>query len=398
MKILQLCNKPPYPPVDGGTLAMNSITQGLLSEGHEVKVLSICTDKHPVQESLITDKYIQQTHFEAVYIDLNPHVLDAFVAWLCGESYNVKRYISKDFSQKLAQVLNENTFDIVQLEGLFLTPYVELIRAKSDARIILRAHNVENEIWQRMAKSCKNPIKKGYLKHLALTLRNYEIEHLNDYDALACIAPNDAEYFRKAGCRKPIIDIPFSVTPESLENVSVEENSLFHLGSMDWMPNLESIDWFLEQVWPALHKELPQVRLYLAGRKMPKRLMEAEIEGVSIVGEVPDAMYFIASKEINVVPLLSGSGIRVKIIEAMSAGKTVVTTTIGAQGIDCKDGEHLLIADTPEDFVRQIRHCVEDKAFCRQIGQNALNLIVERYSTESLTHKLTDFYTKIIES
>ena len=95
MKVLQLCNKPPYPPVDGGTLAMNSITQGLLEAGCEVRVLSLCSDKHPVLESRIPDSYRQATHFEAVHVDLSLHPLDAGVAMLCGESYHVKRFESK---------------------------------------------------------------------------------------------------------------------------------------------------------------------------------------------------------------------------------------------------------------------------------------------------------------
>jgi len=110
-----------------------------------------------------------------------------------------------------------------------------------------------------------------------------------------------------------------------------------------------------------------------------------------VVGEVADAMYFIASKQINIVPLLSGSGIRVKIIEAMSAGKTVVTTTTGAQGIEARNGEHLLIADTADDFVRQIRRCVDDPDFCQQIGHNAYQLIAETYNTATLTQQLIDF-------
>jgi glycosyltransferase involved in cell wall biosynthesis len=144
-----------------------------------------------------------------------------------------------------------------------------------------------------------------------------------------------------------------------------------------------------------VHREVPRAKLYLAGRKMPERWMKAEIEGVSVVGEVPDAMYFIGSKKINVVPLLSGSGIRVKIIEAMSVGKTVVTTTVGAQGIDYTDGENLLIANTPEEFARQIKRCLDDEEFCNRVGQAAARLIAEQYNEGKLADQLIDFYNRI---
>ena len=105
MKILQLCNKPPYPPVDGGTIAMNSITQGLLEEKCTVKVLSVCSDKHPVKKDLLSEEYVEKTQFESVYVDLDVKLFDASISLLTGESYNVKRYESHEFARKLASIL-----------------------------------------------------------------------------------------------------------------------------------------------------------------------------------------------------------------------------------------------------------------------------------------------------
>ena len=397
MKVLQLCNKPPYPPVDGGTMAMNSITRGLLSEHCEVKVLTVETDKHPIRRERILDDYLEQTGLESVYVDLNVKAFPAAFAMLCGESYHVKRYVSESFAAKLREILEKETFDIVHVESIFLTPYVPLVRKYSQAKVILRAHNVEHLIWKRVAQSCQNPMKRWYLKHLSLTLRAYELEHLNDYDGIVCITRNDAEVFRETGCRKPVTSIPFGVDSGEIPSVDVEPNSLFHIGAMDWLPNQESIRWFLDEVWPVVHSQVPQAKLYLAGRKMPSQWMNASIEGVSVIGEVPDAMYFIGSKKINVVPLLSGSGIRVKIIEAMSIGKTVITTTVGAQGIDYINGENILIADTPEQFAQQIKHCLDDDDFCNRVGEAAARLVADQYNEQKLATQLIDFYNKRLE-
>ena len=375
---------------------MNSITQGLLAAGCEVKVLSLCSDKHPVLENRMTESYREATRFEAVHIDLGIHPLDAGVAVLCGESYHVKRFISKEFGQRLAQVLKEEQFDVVHVESIFMTPYVPIVREHSDAKVVLRAHNVEHTIWRRVAQSERNPFKRWYLKHLSLTLAAYEREHLNDYDGVVSITENDAQQLREMGCRRPMLSMPFGIVPETEMQVEEEPNSLFHIGSMDWMPNQEGVRWFLKQVWPMVHERMPQLTLYLAGRKMPNDLMHVDMEGVRVLGEVPDAMYFIASKQINVVPLLSGSGIRVKIIEAMSAGKVVVTTTIGAAGIGCTDGKDVLIADTPEQFVEQLLRCVDNTEFCQQIGRNAVRLITEQYGNEQLTQRLLEFYDQIL--
>ena len=395
MKVLQLCNKPPYPPVDGGTMAMNSITQGLLREGCEVKVLAVETDKHPADETKMPADYRESTRFEAEYVDLSIKPLEAAVAMFCGESYHVRRYRSEAFAQRLRSILEREEFDVIHMESPFLTPYVPLIRRLSKAKVVLRAHNVEHIIWKRVAESTPHGLKRWYLKHLSLTLRAYELEHINDYDGVVCITRNDAEYFKHNGCRRPVTAIPFGLEPDDAAGVSVEPASLFHIGAMDWMPNRESIEWLLDEIWPVVHREVPQAHLYLAGRKMPERWMHASMEGVSVVGEVPDAGYFIAGKQINVVPLRSGSGIRVKIIEAMAAGKAVVTTTVGAQGIEYTDGENLLIADTPEQFASQIKRLVEDQDYCARVGEAAARLVAEQYDVKKLTDRLLRFYDEI---
>ena len=417
MKVLQLCNKPPYPPVDGGTMAMNSVTQGLLQAGCEVKVLTVVTDKHPLDMNALPEDYRKATRIEGVYVDLGIKPLPAAVAALCGESYHVKRYRSDAFAQKLKETLQNEQFDIVHVESIFLTPYMPVIRRYSQAKVILRAHNVEHLIWKRVAHSTGRGLKRQYIKHLSLTLRAYELEHLQDYDGVVCITRNDAEYFLANGCRRPITSIPFGVEVMSSEFEALSsafgvrrfefrssemadmpiksELSLFHIGAMDWMPNQESIAWLLEEVWPVIHSEVPQAHLYPAGRKMPKCWLDANIDGVTVVGEVPDAMEFIADKDINVVPLLSGSGIRVKIIEAMSVGKVVVATTVAAHGIDYTDGKDLLIADSPADFARQIKRCLIDREFCHSVGEAARKLISERYNGQHLTEELMEFYRKL---
>lgn len=397
MRILQLCYKPPYPTVDGGTMAMNGVTQGLLACGHAVRVLSVCSDKHPVGKQVASSDYAQQTHFQAVHIDLAIHPVDAAVALLCGESYNVKRFYSKEFDRKLAEILDAEEFDVVHVESIFLAPYLATIRRHSKARVVMRAHNIEHRIWQQITRSEKNPLKRWYLKHLALALRHYELEQINLFDGIVCITDNDAEGFRQLGCRKKIASIPFGIDLKPLPTAEPEPNSLFHIGSMDWLPNQEGIRWFLDKTWPLIHKDMPQLKLYLAGRKMPQELLQLDSEGVEVVGEVYDASDFIASKLINIVPLLSGSGIRIKIIEAMSLGKAVVSTSVGASGIDYADGENILIADTPEAFAAQVRRLVDNPRLCSTLGDNARRLVEEHYSQQAMAKQLISFYETLLQ-
>ena len=266
----------------------------------------------------------------------------------------------------------------------------------SDAAVVLRAHNVEHKIWRQMSRVERNPFKKWYYKQLSLTLAAYEREHLNDYDGVVSITDRDGAELKAMGCRVPMTDIPFGIERKSTPCVNVEPNSLFHLGSMDWLPNLEGVNWFLKEVWPEVHRRVPEATLYLAGKRMPQKLLAKQMEGVKVIGEVEDANGFIESKTVNIVPLLSGSGIRVKIIEAMAMGKVVVSTTVGAQGIHYKDGANLLIADSAQDFARQIERCVRDRNLARQIGENAARLVEEEYMESKLAQRLMRFYEDLL--
>lgn len=397
MKILQLCYKPPFPSVDGGTLAMNSLTRGLLAQGCEVKILSVASEKHPVKWERLTEEYKASTGFEAVEIDLRVKALPAAVALLCGESYNVKRFDSSAFRSRLTELLKAEKYDVIHVESIFLAPYLETIRQYSQAPVVLRAHNVEHRIWQQMAEGSDKVLKRWYLKKLALALRAYEMERVNAFDGVACITEDDMETFRLLGCRKPMISIPFGMELPQTSATKTRHDMLFYIGSMDWRPNLEGVTWFLDNVWPLIHKEMPELHMVLAGRNTPDDLVWRywNREDVEIRGEVENASTFISEGLINVVPLLSGSGIRVKIIEAMSHGKAVVSTTIGAQGIHYEEGKHLLIANTPEEFVAKVRRLANDPAFAVEMGNNARELIAAEYDANNLAKRLIDFYTTL---
>jgi len=397
MNILLLCNKSPYPPREGGPIAMNAIVTGLLRAGHSVKILAINTNKYFVERDKIPQDYLAKTKFETAYTDLSIKPLDAFLNLFTTKSYHVERFINKELDLKLTRILEEEQFDVVQLESLFVAPYINTIRKHSSARIVLRAHNIEYLIWERIAGNCKNPVKKLYLRHLYRTLRKFEMETLENVDGVAAITHQDAAFFAATDTKTPVIGIPFGVLPEeySLLDVECESPSLFHLGSMNWVPNQEGISWFLEKVWPEIYRIYPDLKFYLAGRMMPDWLIKAGHPNVEVVGEVESAAEFMQSKMAMIVPLFSGSGIRIKIIEGMALERTVISTTIGAEGIAYEKGRDILIADTEEEYIKAVCKCVDDPSYCETIGKNARKLIAESHNNDSIIKNLTGFYEKI---
>jgi len=397
LNILFICNKSPWPPHEGGPIAMNNLIEGTLSAGHSVKVLAINTNKYSVNPINIPKTYKKQTDIELVYIDLSIKPINAFLNLFTGKSYHVERFISDSFREKLKEVLSKQKFDIVQIETLFMSPYIDTIREFSTASIVLRAHNIEHLIWKRVASITKNPLKKAYLNHLAKTLEVYEKDVLNEYDGIIPISSKDEGFF-KSESNKPVKTISFGVNTSKLENTNrgEKEHSIFHIGAMNWIPNEEGIRWFLEKVWPKVIAKLPHIKLYLAGREMPEWLTTLKLKNVIIVGEVPDAYEFINSHTISIAPLFSGSGIRIKIIESMALGKAVISTTIGAEGIDYTVGKNILIADDATSFVNEIKKLYNNVDFCNNIGENARNLIFEKHNNSKLIEKMIEFYRSIL--
>lgn len=399
MKILFLCNKSPWPAKEGGPMAMSMLIDGLIEAGHKVKVLAVNSFKYNIDLTKIPADYLSRTRIELIDIDLRVKIIPSFLNLFTGRSYHVQRFISGNFREKLIRCLQAETFDIVQLETLFMGPYIPDIRKYSRAKIILRAHNIEHLIWERIAGECKNPVKKLYLRHLSSTLKKYEYGILPQLNGIAAITPTDAGFFRNilqsySSSGIQVTDIPFGVHPEKYEsdNGPTEFPSLFTLGSMNWIPNQEGVKWFLLNVWPDIHKQFPKLKYYLAGREMPEWMKRLDLPNIVIAGEVEDAIRFIHSKAIMLVPLFSGSGIRIKIIEAMAAGKTVITTSLGAEGIAYSNHQDLLIANLPCEFFEMISVCVSNQQACEKIGIQAKKLIETKYNSNRIIEKLTGFY------
>ena len=396
MKILLLCNKPPYPAFEGGPMAMNSIITGLLEAGHQVKILAINSEKYNVKASDIPEEYRQKTGIELIDVDLTVRPLKAFLNLFSKKSYHVERFISDDFKKRLTEVLKKEQFDVVQLEMLFMAPYVETIREHSKAMIVLRAHNVEHKIWERITKETKVFFKRWYINHLAKTLKEYELNALETVDGIAAITRKDAAFFRKY-CSKPIIDIPYGVYPEEFKPKYEFEGKpkFYHIGSMNWMPNEEGIRWFIDEVLPKTVEKVPDFVYHLAGRSMPEWLTTMKDPHIDVVGEVPDAKAFVANHDVAIVPLLSGSGIRIKIIESMAMGKTVITTRVGAEGILYDEEVNIIIAENKAKMVEAIRSLDENPQNAVRIGQAARKLVEETYDNRKIIARLLMFYEQI---
>lgn len=398
MKILLLCNKSPWPAREGGPIAMNAIVEGLIKAGHQVKIIAANTKKYRIQPNSIPAEYLQKTGIELVNIRLNLDPFKAAYYLLTSQSYHVKRFHNKSFERRIAETLNKEQFDIIQCEMLYMTSYIDVIRKYSKAPVVLRAHNIEHLIWKRIAANEKHSLKKWYLKQLYRTLKDYELSALQKVDAIVPITQIDADFFKNHAESKPVVPVSFGIDPHKYPDPRPLPGifSLFTIGSMNWLPNIEGLRWFLDNAWPLVRENAPGIKFHIAGREMPAWLLNSNIPDVVIEGEVADAWNFIQEHSCMIVPLFSGSGIRIKIVEAMSAGRPVISTPIGAEGIHCSNGTHILIARDAKSFASMIAKMAHDRSYQERIGKQARQLILEEHNNDLMTERLIALYKSLL--
>ena len=399
LKILQITNKVPYPPKDGGALAVLNMAKGLSKLGMDVSLLAFNTSKHHQDMNSFGSTELPYHHIWTV--DLDTSISLASTLWhqiSSTQAYHLKRFWSNDFRDLLKIVVKKHHFDLIQIEALYMLQYVPYIRKDSSVPVFYRAHNIEHEVWERKALTEKNILKKLFFKSLSRRIRKYELECPSLFNHLIAISPKDLEFFNTNGLAKPCIIAPVGIElqiSEHTASANIEcENDLFYIGALDWLPNQEGLLWFLQNCWHSVRERLPNLTLSIAGRNAPKHFSEKLklYKNIIFSGEVDDAKEYMSKHGILIVPLFSGSGIRVKIAEAMSLGKAVITSKVGIEGIAANHGTEILIADTEQQWVQQIENLVTDQEYKARIGANARLFAQEQLDLNKISKNIVNFY------
>ncbi|MGZ3755185.1 MAG: glycosyltransferase family 4 protein [Mucilaginibacter sp.] len=394
MKILILTYRVPFPQNGGYQIVVYNTIKGLVKLGHEVSLMSLNT-KHNNDGGLPDEDLKGKIKYKVHPIDIGVSVLDVAINLLSKTSFNINKYYSTEFEKLLIQEVKTNNYDIIQFEGLFLSLYLAAVRKHTKSKLIYRAHNIENQVWERLSLQKSDPFKKSYLKMHARRIKNYELEQLNKFDGVAVFTAQDKNTIQAYGTKIPVEVMPVGIRLEHYQPDfnHTEFPSLFFLGSLDWLPNREGVEWFLDSFYKDFIDGDLNVKFYVAGSDIPDRFDDYDALGkIFIQGEVDDALEFVNSKSIMIVPLLSGGGMRVKIVEGMAMQKCIISTTLGAEGINFEDGKNILIANNREEFFDAIKRCITDEEYCKQIGYNARKLVEEQHDINKVINNLIDFY------
>ncbi|MBI3238586.1 MAG: glycosyltransferase family 4 protein [Flavobacteriia bacterium] len=350
MTILHISNKPIYPQVDGGCIAMAKLLSGLMQVA-TVKHAFVQTPKHPFEPQAYPNEIVLELSPEKAFIDTSIRPISALVALISGRNYNLKRFHNQLVENELLKSIQSQTFGAIVLESLFLAPYIKAIRSVFNGKIIVRTHNVEHELWEQQALAASG-LKKWYLRSLARSLKREEITLLNSSDAIWTITNEDAQRFTELGITKPIHTIPVVM------KTSAEQARL------------------VSEIWPRFQLDKTQHFLHIAG-SFPESMEETAAPGIIYHGFVQDAETFMQQHGILVAPITSGSGVRIKLLEAMALGVPCITTSLGATGILYHEG-CLEIANTNEEWLAKMNELVLSPEKRKTLG-NAAQFYMEKY-------------------
>lgn len=304
--------------------------------------------------------------------------------------YIVDRHYSEALANKAVDLAADERFDLVHCEW---TPYTEnLLKLLAEMPSVLSAHNVEAQIWERYFQAENNLLKKGYIYLQWQKLFCYEREAVNKYKQVSVVSDPDRQIFADSyGCKRATV-VPNGVDEEYFQPDRVTQiaGNMVFTGSMDWRPNQDGVRYFIDEVFPLIRKQIPHATFTVVGRKPPEWLVSLgrQTEGVNVTGTVDDVRPYISTSALYVVPLRVGGGSRLKILEAMSMEKVVLSTTVGAEGLDVTDGVNILLRDAPHEFAKAACAVLENPETYTQYAEAGRHLILESYTWDAISRTM----------
>ncbi|MGB9614357.1 MAG: glycosyltransferase family 4 protein [Fervidobacterium sp.] len=312
------------------------------------------------------------------------------------DPYTANILKSREMHRKIRKICSNTKFDIVHFDTIGLAEYFGDV---GNAPKILNHHNLESQLMKRRSTIEKNILKKLYYKMEARKLKRYERTHAKRFDINFTVSEDDKKLLQKLIPRCKIVVIPNGVDTEYFRRGDSEPSpkSLVFIGGMNWYPNRDAVLYFSREIWPFLKREVPDISLTVVGAQPPKELLElAEKDSrITVMGFVDDVRPYFANAEVYICPMRDGGGTRLKILDTLSMSTALVSTTMGCEGIEVTPGRNVLIADTPSEFVNQIKKVFQDPELRKRLGREGRKLVEEKYSWEIIGKKLRGVYAEL---
>jgi len=393
MRVLLLTQVLPYPPDSGPKVKTYHVLK-YLAQNHQVTLVSFVRD---------TDKpeYIQ--HLETlcervitVPIKRAPLRDLAFLgkSLFTGQPWMMLRDERPEMRAALQELSATTRFDVVHADQLNMAQYALPF---TNSRKVLDLHNALWILYRRMAATLPlhNPMKYLLLRDWRL-LKNYEGQMCRVFDAVTAVSDEDKQSLIEAGARSDIQVVPIAIDIDKQAFIHRVPSSphIVHVGTMYWPANIDGIRWFLDQIYPIIKEQVPNVRCTLIGARPPQDIKDREQTdpSIKVTGYVDDPLPYLQDSSMMIVPLRAGGGMRVKILNAFAQGLPMVSTTVGCEGIHVTNNYDILVADTPQDFAQQTIRLLTDSNLNEQLTVHGRQTAEQQYDYRRACEPLDKIY------
>jgi len=407
MRILFVAPRLPLPADTGAKIRTFNLLKNI-AQGNEVTLVSFyfSDDEKSVEALRLLGI---EVHLVKASERINPFTL--FGAFPVA----IAKYRSKAMAEKISELVANGSFDVVHFDHLHMGQYRG---CAGTVPSVLDEHNVESIILGRCSLLEKSYLRRLLFRSQARKMAQFEANTIKNFSTCFAVSENDKEGLLKLSAGKAKVEvIPNGVDTEyfkneialeqgtlscstqnrlvSLENVPV---SLVFTGSMDWLPNSEAVLYFAREILPLIWAKNDTVKFYVVGRNPSKEIVNLGKADARIVvtGLVPDVRAYMVGAHVFVVPIRVGGGTRLKILEAMSMGLPIVSTTVGAEGISYTNGKDIVLSDTPAEFAANVLILLEEDGRCGSLGNAARDLVCRKYDWKALVQRLNEIYEKVV--
>jgi sugar transferase (PEP-CTERM/EpsH1 system associated) len=306
--------------------------------------------------------------------------------------YAVAKYRSPALRRAIEDAVAPGAIDVVVCDFLFPSQNVP---DRLPCRTVLFQHNVEAMIWKRHVEVRRQPLLRAYFRSQWKRMQRFEAAECRRFDQVVAVSREDAETLEREYGLRQVADVPTGVDTEYFTPAGTEPRSAAELvftGSMDWMPNEDGIAWFVDDVLPKVHRQVPEATLTVVGRKPPQRIraLAERDPRVRVTGTVPDVRPYLERAAVFVVPLRVGGGTRLKIYEALAMERAVVSTSIGSEGLPLENGTHALIADGADAFAEAVVALLRDPVAARRLGEAGAGFVRDNFRWERVAEEFAE--------
>ena len=397
MHVLFLTERMPYPLDTGGKIRSFHILKGLAAK-HQVTLVTAATTEEQSYKDIFDD-FCDSVHL--VYRNSIAPV-DALKRVASSLSGGNPIVVTKNFRRAMADVVaalaHQESFDSVHFDHLDSTAYHRFLN--NPAHTVLDEHNIVTNQVITSEKAEKNMFKKLYMRSQIKPTRDYERRLCAQVDRCLVCSDSDKDYLAAISPAARIYVIPngvdldfFSQTLDG-NRITHDAPNIIFVGAMDYGPGRIAMEYFIDRIWPILQESMPATTFTAVGQNPPDFLQElaAVDDRIEVTGRVDDVRPYVHAASVFVVPLLSGSGTRLKILDAMAMTIPIVSTSLGAEGLDVTHNESILLADDPQSFSDEIARVLSDNVLSDRLVENGLELVRQKYSWQKIWRDLHDVY------